>query len=535
MIDSDDGGEGDDSDAGGSDLDDGPSTLGANDLDRDEIRKEKNRVKQRRLRLRRANRMTELEAECEAGQRRVVELERQVKALMANKGGRQDQNLKPEQDGVALDTEWKSWVKDLESEILSTFGAGSGTAKIQAIRDRAADFRNRFPIRHDAKTNEADGDDVHMRHDPPSSALLLRRQSSDGHHSDSASSHAPSLASRLAISERTSSSSSGVGLNAISPVSYDRLLGSSSSRSSSTTPPESSALVETTSRSVVEEPGDTHAFGWTGDLDTSSWTTNLLANDTDLYSKLLEMGVVQLPQDYAPILRDPMPFPAPTTTISNPQWAYPSAVSNAPSEHASTDVVQTLNAGQASNDLELLHKLQLSDVEHLTDKTALRLARLLITAVVPPDAYAMDVLANTPAAQELDRSITASEGLLDHMRDTWSCQPPAGPIDIADLKPTWRQNFPPVEVYILVRALMHACEPAGSKAFYDGKHKAEIVPFPAQTRLLEAWEAYEARDKRVELLPGVVLRLRVIMNDDLRGKGDLDLNALLTDMLHQGM
>lgn len=263
----------------------------------------------------------------------------------------------------------------------------------------------------------------------------------------------------------------------------------------------------------------------------TTWSEDLQQTDSELYQRLLDLGCIQLPLDYAPILRDPLPFPPPTMSLPHNILAL---VAQTP-DLVSVDAVQALNAAQAPNELELLARLQLADVEHLTDKTTLRLARQVIAARVSPDVYAPDVLANTSAAAELDRSILASEGLREHLSETWSMKTPDGPIDIADLRPTWRADFSPVEIYILSRALMYACEPAGSKAFYDGKHKAEIAAFPSQTQLIEAWEAYEARDKRVELLPGVILRLRVIMNDDLHGKGDLDLNALLTDMLHQGM
>lgn len=65
----------------------------------------------------------------------------------------------------------------------------------------------------------------------------------------------------------------------------------------------------------------------------------------------------------------------------------------------------------------------------------------------------------------------------------------------AFVRPAWRETFTRSELYILYRALMFACSPAGSKEFLDGKRISELSP--SQKQVYERWAAYEGRDKRV--------------------------------------
>lgn len=132
------------------------------------------------------------------------------------------------------------------------------------------------------------------------------------------------------------------------------------------------------------------------------------------------------------------------------------------------------------------------DILNLTESSLLHIARSLIREKLPPSLYTPRVgVWNTSMEQEhralSQRTRNPSEAtLVDGDGQSTSTPPP------------WRNVFTPSETYILYRALMFACQPTGSKAFFDEKRIAELST--NQKTVYERWAAHEGRDKRVSLI-----------------------------------
>lgn len=182
-----------------------------------------------------------------------------------------------------------------------------------------------------------------------------------------------------------------------------------------------------------------------------------------------------------------------------------------------------------------LMNLTLQQVEEMTDSTALQMARSLILQTQPPDAYTPTQDRHlTSSADELSSSVVAARRFREYAKKTGLATPPPtslGEISLPD-RPDWRKSYTPAQVYLLFRALMES-HPAGSKAYYDGKTAAELTG--DRKLIYERWQAYEGKDMRVHLVPAMILRLRVIMCDELADKGDLDLASFMEDILHEAM
>jgi hypothetical protein len=140
-----------------------------------------------------------------------------------------------------------------------------------------------------------------------------------------------------------------------------------------------------------------------------------------------------------------------------------------------------------------------SEILGLTDSSLLHIARSLIREKLPPSLYTPQPGAwNTSMEQEQKNS-----SLRHRNHSDASTLVDDGNNESTISRPAWRDTFTPSELYILYRALMFACHPSGSKAFFDGKRISELSP--SQKAVYEKWAAYEGRDKRVSFVHQVAI------------------------------
>jgi hypothetical protein len=155
------------------------------------------------------------------------------------------------------------------------------------------------------------------------------------------------------------------------------------------------------------------------------------------------------------------------------------------------DKGQGQTSPSVANSTHSVANMSEEDILNLTESSLLHIARSLIREKLPPSMYTPRVgVWNTSMEQEHKALSLRSRNPSDATLVDGDNQPTSS-------RPPWRNVFTPSEIYILYRALMFACHPTGSKAFFDEKRIAELSP--SQKAVHERWAADESRDKRVSL------------------------------------
>jgi uncharacterized coiled-coil protein SlyX len=185
-------------------------------------------------------------------------------------------------------------------------------------------------------------------------------------------------------------------------------------------------------------------------------------------------------------------------------------------------------------DLHSLAALKMEDVDSLSPASALRVARFLIQHTQPVEAYTPRAACTITSSRDvLQDSLNATKALKGlENQDLLAHEVEPGSIPFIS-SPVWRQTYTPPQVYLLYRVLMSYCHPEGSKEYFDGKRMSEMTG--ERKELYHRWAAYQGRDKRVELVPAMLLRMRIIMRNELADNLDLDLTAFFSDSLHEAM
>jgi len=185
-------------------------------------------------------------------------------------------------------------------------------------------------------------------------------------------------------------------------------------------------------------------------------------------------------------------------------------------------------------DLHSLAALKMEHVDSLSPASALRVARFLIQHTQPVEAYtpraACTIKSSRDVLQESMNAMKALKGLENEDLLAHEAEPSSIPLISP---PVWRQTYTPAQVYLLYRVLMSYCHPEGSKEYFDGKRMSEMTG--ERKELYNRWAAYQGRDKRVEVVPAMLLRMRIIMRNGLADNHDLDLTAFFSDSLHEAM
>lgn len=237
--------------------------------------------------------------------------------------------------------------------------------------------------------------------------------------------------------------------------------------------------------------------------------------------------------DRLPMYTEASPFPKVTVPISLPSDQFGDYFikhfAGLVSQHALTlknDKASSI--GESELTMESLANLKMEQVSGFTDSQTLQIARFLIKSTQKPEAYLPDLAPrNTTFAEELAIAEEQKELRSQNKR----CMDQNEDVSDDDLIPLWRHTFTPAQNYLLLRAFMDCSHPVGSKAFFDGKRRSQIDP--EQGAAHDRWQAWEGRDKRIDSLPAMCMKLRIIQCNELSDAEELTLNAFISDTLQQ--
>lgn len=143
----------------------------------------------------------------------------------------------------------------------------------------------------------------------------------------------------------------------------------------------------------------------------------------------------------------------------------------------------------AANPAHSVADMSEADILSLTESSLLQIARSLIREKLPVSMYTPRVGVWNTSMEEEQRALSLRS------RNPSEATLVEGDSRSTTTRPPWRNVFTPSEIYILYRALMFACHPTGSKAFFDEKRISELSS--NQKAVYERWSEYEGRDKRV--------------------------------------
>ncbi|KAJ9118157.1 hypothetical protein QFC22_004061 [Naganishia vaughanmartiniae] len=517
-----------------------PEELGATrdrsqmtEQDKHELKKEKNREKQRRLRSRRAEQMNTLEHLNAEKDARLEHLEAKVKQLEA--------------EAMAREERWQTWVTELESRLTQARrrcrvleAASMGQKENEGDRDLSAsreiaDVRVRFGV------EAANGIDPslsystsvlsdNMRVDPalhhpgeqgmyranvpaaPVGREQPRPQSAAGAASPRDAEYATHTSSRPTGIQTTNDRFRHSG----SPLSIQALVSPSAENMQSATGSFSTEGTRTDMNTAVS-----HMIG---ESNKAKMMDTVIARGFQQVVASLEdvdpnvaLPYLHLLNSLQPMPNQPIAFPK-VTMLRNPEIDGSSQVSTQ---------VQHPTAAADSVDAATANMPE-SEILSMPETNLLHLARSLIQEKLPSSMY-------TPQQGQWNTTMEHEQSKFNlRQRNPSDATTLVGEDqDASFIRPNWRQTFTPSQLYILYRALMFACHPSGSKEFFDGKRLSELSA--GQKAVYERWAAYEGRDKRLDMVPAMILRMRIILCDELQDRGDFDLTAYMCDTLHEAV
>ncbi|GHJ89754.1 hypothetical protein NliqN6_6156 [Naganishia liquefaciens] len=475
--------------------------------DKHELKKEKNREKQRRLRSRRAEQLNNLEHLNNEKDARLEHLEAKVKRL--------------ETEAIQKDEKWQRWVLELENRLghsrrRSRLLENSNTGKKErdeeinnSILREIGDIRIRFgvapfegmarPSFSGSSDSVSEGrlddrmsglfhasvgmpstEEQRLRVDPPSATLAPSNQQSSSSQPYRQSESPLSLQAPLSPDQRKS-------LN-LSPRAFDD---AAKENTAIVTPIEDPRSIEDCQTMVVDSAEQVAEFMSSVDPSIAMPYLKLFDQLQDLRDHSFQLRDTPVAMDTA----DNRPSPNPASTAAQPAYS--------------------------------VADMSEADILNLTESSLLHIARSLIREKLPISMYTPRVGVWNTSMEEERRALSLRSR---NPSDTTLVE---GDNLSTRVRPPWRNVFTPSEIYILYRALMFACHPTGSKAFFDEKRISELSP--SQKTVYERWATYEGRDKRVDMIPAMIFRMVIILNNELRGQPELDVTALLNDSLHEAV
>lgn len=468
--------------------------------DKHELKKEKNREKQRRLRSRRAEQLNNLEHLNAEKDARLERLENEVKRL--------------ESEALQREDKWQRWVFELESRLAqarkrcqmlesASTGLREGDGQLdQSIMRELNDVRVHFGI-----PPRAGGGAERLTSYPTMRSADNNRVNDQMTGMFQANMTMPSIENSLPPtgsvvdmmspsmgppSVRRPSSHQDQYRSSASPLSIPARLSPTSRHPSSTQ----------ISRSVENgQDLESTLIAIRNEEKTGQMTFANAGNPAGRTSLYLEQGKVCRSQILD--LADALPAVDPSIAAPymkvfntmNGSPAQPSPVNSASANVATaprsdtTSVISSQRPVDPSS--QTVDTMSESQILALDNTSLLQIAQSLIREKLPPSAYTPQQGAwNTTMEQErkIHALRTRNHSDASTLVDEDCSESPFR-------RPTWRDTFTPAEVHILYRALMFACSPSGSKDFFDGKRISELSP--SQREVYERWAAYAGRDKRV--------------------------------------
>lgn len=482
--------------------------------DKHELKKEKNREKQRRLRSRRAEQMNTLEHLNAEKDARLEHLEAKVKQLEAEAAEREGK--------------WQTWVTELESrltqarrrcKVLEAESMGQkdmdGEHDVSASRE-IADVRVRFGV------EAANGIDPTFSY---STAVISDNMRVDPtlHRAGDPGMYRPKLAAGSNVNEqpRPRSGSSAASPRESEHMSHSnsRPMGVQTSNDRfrhSGSPLSIQALLSPSVENIQSATGSFSTDGTRIDLNAAASQMTGENNTARMMDAIIARGLPQVVTsledgEYArscpsvhqsllscravdpnvalpylhllnslqPMPNQPSAFPK-VAMRRNPETDVSSQVATLP-QHSTADSVHAVTANMPE-----------SEILSMADSRLLHLARSLIQEKLPSSMY-------TPQQGQWNTTMEDEQSKFNLRKRTPSDATTlvGEDLEASSIRPNWRQVFTPSQLYILYRALMFASHPSGSKEFFDGKRLSELSA--GQKAVYERWAAYEGRDKRVSL------------------------------------